>query len=372
MEKIKDGLKRLKNEIEKDITVYSRSFKIEEISQLKLNISQLEIQEKRYQKVWEDLCNEYIDLENKYKNDFKPKEKVAFKIKNEYANNILSQYQSAINNILDKLGADFELTSFTIPRNRIEKIKLFSIKFKGYENEIALTDSGLGYNIINTLSDSDRRLLAFAFFVVDIKNTENLSDHIIVLDDPMSSYDIDRKRLTVKVLRDELSNGQNEKPQQLIILTHEENFFKLLHEYFRENKTFLAIKYSKEDDTSKIVPCDIDEDFLKQEHYKKLEYYEKCSNGNIENIDLSDMRIILEEVIKINHYLLMGKSIMESGGMVNWYKENRGNEKINQKIDDILPHLSHHTQSNDIAETVYSEEDKKGIVKDFIKLLPTI
>lgn len=372
MEKIESDLKLLKIEIDKYITVYAKSFKTEDVSLLKLNISKLETQEKRHQKVWKDLCDEYLDLENKYKDDLKPKEEVAFKEKNEYANNILSQYQSAINDILDKLGADFELTSFSIPVNRVDKIKLFSIKFKGYENEISLTDSDLGYSIKNTLSDSDRRLLAFAFFVADIKNTVNLSDYIIVLDDPMSSYDIDRKRFTIKVLRDELLNIHDEKPLQLIILTHEENFFKLLYEYFKENETFLTIKYSKEDDTSKITPCDISDEFLKHDHYKKLDYYKKCLNGNIENIDLSGMRIVLEEVIKINHYLLMDKSIVESGAIINWYKENCGNKEINQKINDIFPHLSHHTQSNDVAETIYSEEDKKGIVKDFINLLPTI
>lgn len=372
MEKIEEDIKTLKLSIAKHISVYAKSFESEDISRLRFNISKLEAQEKRYQKTWKELCDEYLDLENKYKDDLKPKEETAFREKNEYANNILSQYESEINDILVKLGAGFKLTSFSIPGNRIEKIKLFSILFKGYVNEISLTDSDLGYSIKNTLSDSDRRLLAFAFFVVDVKNTPNLSDYIVVLDDPMSSYDIDRKRFTVKVLRDDLLNVQGEKPLQLIILTHEENFLKLLYENFKKNEKFLSIKYSINDDTSKIISCNIVDEFLKLEHYKMLEYYEKCLNGNIEKIDLSNMRIVLEEIIKMNHYLLISKTIIENGSIISWYKENYGSSEVNKKIEDIIPNLSHHTQSNRVAVNTYTEEDKKGIVKDFIDLLPKI
>ena len=368
-EEIKNVLLALKDEIEKLKTIYGRSFSESDLANLKVEIAKLEIQEKRFKKTWIDLSDEYTDLEKKYEEDLKPKEELTFKAKNDYANGILSEYQTAINDILSKLGADFELTSFSFPENRIEKIKLFKIKFNGYGNEVSLTDSGAGYSIKNTLSDSDKRLLAFAFFVVDIKNTKDLSDYIVVLDDPMSSFDIDRKRQTIMVLRDELFNVDHDKPQQLIVLTHESNFFTLLDEYFTDDKKFLSIKYSKEDDTSKIVPCDIDDEFLKQAHYKKLEYYEKCASGEIEDINLSDMRVVLEEAIKSKNYLKIDKSVISSGSIINWYKENVGTDEINQKIDDIFPNLSHHTQSDGVSETVYEEGEKRAFVVDFLNLL---
>ncbi|TRZ81434.1 hypothetical protein D4R86_02535 [bacterium] len=277
-----------------------------------------------------------------------------------------------MNKILGGLGADFELTDFLIPQNRRETIKLFGLKFSNTEEKIPLINSNSGYHLKNTLSDSDKRLLAFAFFVVDIRNTENLSEYIIVLDDPMSSFDIDRKRHTIKILRDELYNRNDGKPQQLIVLTHEPKFFTLLDKFFGEDKTFLRIKYFINDNTSKIIPCDINEEFLKEEYYKKLDYYKKCLDGKIEKINLSNIRIILEELIKIKYYLDIDKTVINNGSIVSWYKENRGSLDINNKISDIEPHMSHHTQSNGISEEDIEESEKLGIVIDFLDLIKKI
>ena len=84
--------------------------------------------------------------------------------------------------------------------------------------------------------------MAFAFFVTDIKNTPDLKEYIVILDDPMSSFDSERKNTTIKVLRDELTNGEWEPPDQLIVLTHEDNFFRFLNDIFQDQeKKFLKV-----------------------------------------------------------------------------------------------------------------------------------
>lgn len=371
-EKISKSLRLLSENIKRLQRKYNDKINEKELKILTDELSKREVQKKRYEKPWIGLCNEYLGLVKNYEEILKPKEETAFENKNNYAKTVLSNYQTTINKILEKLEANFKLTDFSIPQNRREPIKLFGLKFSNFEEEIPLINSNSGYHLKNTLSDSDKRLLAFAFFVVDIKHTENLSEFIIVLDDPMSSFDIDRKRHTIKILRDELHNYNNDKPQQLIVLTHEPNFFILLNKLFGKDKTFLRIKYFVKDNTSKIIPCDISEEFLKEEHYKKLDYYKKCLDGKIEKINLSSIRIILEELIKIKYYLDIDKPVINNGSIVSWYKKNKGSSDINNKINDIEPHMSHHTQSNGISEEDIEESEKLDIVKDFLNLIKKI
>lgn len=343
----------------------------EKVSSLKNDLYKLDLQKVRYEKIWKDVCDEYIKLEKDNKEKLKPVEINAFKEKNNYANSVLNNYNDNINYVLGKLNAGFELVNFSIPQNRRGEIKLFGLKFDNFEEEIPLINSDQEYNLKNTLSDSDKRLLAFAFFIADIKNTDDLAEYIIVLDDPMSSFDSDRKRQTVKVLRDELLNFNEDKPQQLIVLTHEINFFVLLDKFFRDNKVFLDIKYITGENTSKMFSCNID-DFKKSEYYKKLEYYKNCSGGMVSQINLSDIRIVLEEVIKLKYYLKIDQNCINSGGIISWYKENVGSDAINKKIEDIEPHLAHHTQSNNTSQEDYGELEKKSIVDDFLSLIEEI
>jgi len=370
-EKIVENLREMNKYINEHQEKYSSGAHGKDLKILNSRLSNLELQKKRCEKPWEELCDEYLDLGKQYKKFLKPKEENAFKDKNDYANSVLSSYQSTINDILKKLGASFTLTGFSIPQNRKEDMKLFALRFSDFEEEIPLINSMSSYNLKNTLSDSDKRLLAFAFFVVDIKNTANLSDYIIVLDDPMSSLDFNRKRHTIIVLRDELYNSNNHKPQQLIVLTHEPVFFTLLKDHFKNNRKFLRIEYVVKDSTSKIIPCDVDEEFLKGEHYKRLDYYKKCSNGDMDNIDLSNLRIVLEEIIKMKFYLEIDKPIIDSGGIISWYK-GKNNNSINTRIDDLPVHLPHHTQSNRVLERRYKESEKKRIVSEFLNLITEI
>ena len=44
-------------------------------------------------------------------------------------------------------------------------------------------------NFRNTLSESDKRLLAFAFFVSLLSHDRELDKKVVVFDDPMSSFE---------------------------------------------------------------------------------------------------------------------------------------------------------------------------------------
>lgn len=130
----------------------------------------------------------------------------------------LSQYQAEINTLLEgfhtqirieSLGFDYRGAS-GVPRSDYQlKVRGHGIKLSG---EAAA-------NFGNTLSEGDKRALAFAFFIARLHEDPNLADQIVVIDDPMCSLDRRRRTATVRLLRALASQCK-----QLVVLAHDPHF----------------------------------------------------------------------------------------------------------------------------------------------------
>ena len=136
----------------------------------------------------------------------------------------LGRYESAINELLLKFGAAFtiEEISYNYLGNGEPRTE-YGLKLRG--SEITLQGEDAGFK--TCLSEGDKRTLAFAFFIAVISEDENLNDKIVLIDDPMCSFDTHRKQQTITELR-----LLNEKCKQLIILAHDAYFIKSLRDEF--------------------------------------------------------------------------------------------------------------------------------------------
>lgn len=354
-------------------TKYNSKIEESKINKIKDDIKLIEIKLNYNKKFWSDLCVEYSSLEKDYNEVLKPLDKKTFDEKNEYAKKVLQDYEEWINDILDKLNASFKLTNFSVPEKRRWQINLFSLQFLDNDEDIPLNWDDNQLNQKNTLSESDKRLLAFAFFITDIKKIQDLDEYIIVLDDPMSSLDSERKYATINLIRDWIINKDGKWYNQAIILTHEENFFKFLDEQFREDKKLLRINYIPRDKNSKIIPCDIEEEFFKEEHFKKLETYNKnLEDNDFTNCDLKDVRIILEHIIDRKYYIRIDKEKRKKWWIIKWYyDDNNWKNDIQTNIIDIFPNISHHDLPR-IKEWNLSDWDKRTIIKKLFELIEKI
>ena len=81
----------------------------------------------------------------------------------------------------------------------------YEVKISNKQNQKDDERDGLPH-FKNTLSDSEKRTLAFAFFLSQLKNDINLEKKIIILDDPFSSFDENRKEKTIQLFRDIKNN----------------------------------------------------------------------------------------------------------------------------------------------------------------------
>lgn len=177
----------------------------------------------RYTKVVQDLIDEY--------NTCKVNETAANTIKeakrdalNAIMQTTLGRYEASINLLLQKFGAAFTIGQISYNyRGTGEPRTEYVLRLRG--NDITLQGENAGFR--TCLSEGDKRTLAFAFFLSVISEDENLGDKIVLIDDPMCSFDSHRKQQTIIELR-----NINDRCKQLIVLAHDAYFIKSVRDEF--------------------------------------------------------------------------------------------------------------------------------------------
>jgi wobble nucleotide-excising tRNase len=173
----------------------------------------------------------------------------------------LQKYQTSINDLLAAFGAEFTIEQLKPtylgggePRTeyglsmRNKSVKLGS-----------RADITTGCSFATTLSEADKRTLAFAFFVARHKSDPNLTGKLVVLDDPVSSLDRNRRHQSIRLIASLASDCR-----QLLVLSHDAYFVRELRERLADRKpapivpTIISIK-RVQNGYSAFATCDIDE-----------------------------------------------------------------------------------------------------------------
>lgn len=132
----------------------------------------------------------------------------------EYSVKMFEKYGDTINEYLSNFASYLEIRNFDsgyIGSSQDPIIK-YGIFISG--NEI-YQDESSNPNFKYTVSEGDKGSIALAFFLAKLKVDNNLREKIIVFDDPVSSFDLNRKATTISKLLD-LGKDAN----QLIVLSH--------------------------------------------------------------------------------------------------------------------------------------------------------
>lgn len=181
----------------------------------------------------------------------------------------LQQYQTSINDLLTKFGAEFTIEQLKPtylgggePRTeyglsmRSKSVKLGS-----------RADITTGCSFATTLSEADKRTLAFAFFVARLNSEPNLTGKLVVLDDPVSSLDRNRRHQSIRQIASLAGDCG-----QLLVLSHDAYFVRELRERLAGRKsapiepTILSLK-RVQNSYSAFAPCDID-DVCSSDYYR--------------------------------------------------------------------------------------------------------
>ncbi len=147
---------------------------------------------------------------------------------------ILEKYEKSINRELENFGVEFSIEGVKrkSDSSRRESVH-FNIRLKGE----AFDPNGSGdspYKLSNTLSSGDKSTLAFAFFIAKYRR-EDVSNQILVFDDPITSLDFFRKTQTKNTILRFVKEAA-----QVIVLTHSMEFAKLFKQV--KDGRFVQIK----------------------------------------------------------------------------------------------------------------------------------
>ncbi|MFJ3463624.1 AAA family ATPase [Achromobacter spanius] len=129
----------------------------------------------------------------------------------------LRTYEASINQLLVKFGAAFIIEGMDANFRGGAARSEYGLRLRG--EPVALEGGPPSFS--TTLSEGDKRTLAFAFFVASTMADAKLSSRTVVIDDPMCSLDANRRHHTKEVLK-RLHVGA----EQLVVLAHDPYFLR--------------------------------------------------------------------------------------------------------------------------------------------------
>jgi len=132
----------------------------------------------------------------------------------------LESYKDRINELLRGFGAQFLIPNIDF-NYRGGLRSDYVLQMRGAN--IALNGGVPDFK--TSLSEGDKRTLAFAFFIASAESDPDLANKIIVIDDPMCSLDLNRKQQTRTVLK-----RLHDSCEQIIVLAHDVHFLRNLRD----------------------------------------------------------------------------------------------------------------------------------------------
>lgn len=353
-----------------------------EIQQIGKKLSELKINKYRY-------SAEGINFYWKYQriNDAlmakKEEKELAQKKLQEDVDTTFKQSITNINSFLESLRADFKIIALTPSidnRNKNDYLKVNEYKFQFVDVHWWLNPV-MVEQFKETFSDSDKRLLGFAFFLSILRNDSDLSNKIVILDDPFSSFDINRKEETIKLF-DAIISIYGDIPKQKIVFTHEKNFYcqlnRLINPTNKGDKKLLRLNFSRANKWTMFEAVNIKK-FEADKYYSDLEY---IHHAFIENTNLDEALPKARECLE---YLLKAKYI----GTLESYRDTNGNPinfeivsvssfltaigvkcSVKSWLENLELHRFHHSQpqwKRDLTDT-----QKNQILWDFINLIEQV
>ncbi|MFA7435401.1 MAG: AAA family ATPase [Bacilli bacterium] len=279
-------------EFNKKINIYNTDVKSKkqiknDLDKLNYKISFLEIQSSYLL---------YLDTTKKYK-EMKEKLSQATNKRDQSLKDIklLNARKQNVGIALDKINNDLEYIFYD--KNRLT-LELINDKYHVKSN-------GKNINLKN-LSTGERNAISLCYFFIDIlNNTDNRSvyknEMLVILDDPISSFDIENKIGIFSYLRDIIgqitSNNENSK---IIIFTHElDSFFNLVkisRDLNLEKKSFFGQLIKKS-----IIEFNMN---LKNDYTKLINDIYSFAKGDRDDLELTignTMRKVLEAYATFNY-----------------------------------------------------------------------
>ena len=325
------------------------------------------------------LKNTYNQLSKNYEDQKQVSHQIGQNLLDEY-NKIGSDYITLVNKYLNRFTDKIK----TIPGHTVlgginelsKKIPffskyVFSLEIDGIKTEFTnRRDTSFDY----FLSDGDKSSIALASFLARLDTVTNLDQYLIVIDDPFTSFDSQRKNQTI-LLIDELSQKVN----QTIVLSHDLNFSLNLERKFQRTNPTKSLNMYRTHGNSALKSINLSEEGEDKYIYAVHNLHNILENG-IENRSQfeyikSTIRIALEGIFKIKFYEFeLDHKKRWLGDYLGYIRESENDAQYTKfkRLVEYLPELdaineysspSHHINPS----SGYSEVPNTGELNMYVK-----
>jgi wobble nucleotide-excising tRNase len=250
------------------IGAFKKKLAAEDTTALKAEVKKLEAAQKRQSPVVVAAVTEYQTAEAERKRLDGDKTTARQQL-DALMQTTLQQYQTSINELIAAFGAEFSIEQLkTTYLGGGEPRTEYGLSMRNKSVKLgSRADITIGCSFATTLSEADKRTLAFAFFVARLKSDPNLTGKLVVLDDPVSSFDRNRRHQSIRLIANLAGDCR-----QLLVLSHDAYFVRELRERLADRKPapivphIISIK-RVQNSYSAFAPCDID-DVCSSDYYR--------------------------------------------------------------------------------------------------------
>lgn len=244
--------------------------------------------------------------DNEYKKltkEFKELNESLLNFREQYINLSDSTFKNFIekaNFYLKRLTQNVLIRNITIPidKRKLDYFPELNFEFKGSELRFENPNSYLKTGQIKyTLSEGDKNAIALSFFIATLELSK-CEDQIVIFDDPLSSFDSNRKMLTLHFL-----SNIAEKSKQFFLFSHDSI---LIEKFYKKNPNSICLTIQNFEEKSYIKSFDIRSE-SKSNLHKDLKVINNFKvNGAQNESEKRDVirciRPILEGIIKIKFF----------------------------------------------------------------------
>lgn len=339
IDKYKDYVKTISNLISsynKEIENYynNASKYLAELSADSLN-SDIKKLQKEYEK------NNNIINRNKYNDKYFKYLENEKQLKgiNDKVSKLKKEFENAQSDFIEKFYLDINYYYKTLgSKNFNIELKTTNKGTKKIYNIVLNYHSHKIDNLSSVLSDSDKRALALSIFLSKLKNENQLKNFIIVMDDPITSFDNERMNLFINTL------NEFDKANQIIILTHYQNFYRKFYDLMKKEKSLLGLlKILFLSTTNTISKVDSKcEPLLMDDFEQALCRMFNFIDGKTHDYSSNDARTFMHKYLRLRFYYVI-----------------KTNKIIGDDIDNLDLFLKALKNNDLIDEMQYSKLDQK-------------
>ncbi len=264
------------------------------VAAIESDLTRLKSVQARHSSVITTSCTEYLN-EKAAKTATEGLRDQAKEALSQYRQSVFPLYQTAITDYLRRFNASFRLGSVEAADTRGGPTCNYSVVINENPITIAGTTTTPGTPSFRTaLSAGDRNTLALAFFFASVDRDPNLSNKIVVIDDPITSLDDHRALTTVQEIRRLV-----QRTAQVIVLSHSKPFLCRLSEH-PDRTIVTAIQVTRDGAGSTLSSWDVNQDCITEHdrRHARLREYAVRSNGNDREVAKS-IRPIIEAFFRV-------------------------------------------------------------------------